>query len=174
MALVLDDTLGGANSNTFLSLADANTLSESDFNATLWTDATDDKKNIALVQATKRLCQESYYGTRTNPTQALCFPREDLPSIDGVDVNGIIPNQIKDATYYLAKYIINGTDIYSSEVNEQIIKKEKVGDLETEYAVNTSGDFISRSNELPSFITSFITDLSSSSSDTVFVPLTRG
>lgn len=172
MALVLDDTLGGANSNTFLSRADADTYAEADFYGTVWNDATDAQKDQTLVMATKRLCLEKYYGDRETTTQALCFPRLGIGTIDGIAMDSIIPPQIKEATYQLAKYMLS-VDMSMKKAVEQTTKKEKVGSLEVEYAVNESGSFTTYSDSLPSMVSALVGDLSRSVTDGAFFDLSR-
>ncbi len=116
MALVLDATVGGANSNTYITLADAETVMEGVFYKDSWSAATDPNKNIALVQATRMIDEQmDWYGTRTDiDGQALEFPRWNCPMRPGSDGyydyfdDNIIPTWLENATAIMANSILGG------------------------------------------------------------------
>ncbi len=112
--LVLDTTIGGTDSNSYISLIDAETVMESVYYKTDWAAATDGNKNIVLVQATRMLDEQvDFYGTRTNTTtQALEWPRYNNPMRTGT--NGYInywdqnelPEWLEYATTILANSLL--------------------------------------------------------------------
>ncbi len=114
MALVLDTTIGGEDSNSYISLADAETVMESVLYKDDWEAATDDNKNIALVLATRTLDEEiNFYGSRTSAdTQALEWPRYNCPKRTGTYgwINyfdsDIIPDFVEYATTVLANSLL--------------------------------------------------------------------
>ncbi len=77
MAITLDATVGGANANTYITLADANSFIEglvlSD-DAAAWDGSSNDNKNRALFTAAQRIDREKFLGARVDDTQALEWP----------------------------------------------------------------------------------------------------
>ena len=144
--------------NSYVSLAEANTYFETRIKSEIWTTSNNDDKSKALITATKKIDYEDFYGSRETSTQLLKFPRIRLDPIDGVDINSIIPLQIKEATYELAIYMLS-VDMSQKTVTSQTAKKEKVGVLETEYFGNNNGDFNQYSDEMPPFANDLLRDL---------------
>ena len=74
MAITIDATVGGANANSYITLADANSFIEglilSD-DAAAWDGSSNDNKNRALFTAAQRIDREKFLGARVNDTQAL-------------------------------------------------------------------------------------------------------
>ncbi len=98
MAPVLVATLAGANSNSYITVADATTYFDNRLDASDWTAATADNKAAALITATSWLDTVDFYGDRSATTQALKWPRTDV-TCDGVEATAsFIPREIKDAT----------------------------------------------------------------------------
>jgi len=164
MPTAIDATVGGANSNSYLTLADANTYFGDRLYTTKWDDADDDTKTKALLQATKRLETEEYYGTKEDTTtpQKLSFPRVDIGELDGIDLDGTIPQQLKDAQCETALFMLSN-DITQKDINIGSIKKErsKVGTLESEVEYVVDGNpVITSYNTLPTYIYDLLDGLS--------------
>lgn len=140
MAVSIVATAGSASANSFVTLAEANTYVEGRLNASTWeTDATDDDKNRALVEATRELNALPWDSLRTDDTQALAWPRQsflnpDSPNAQYFDTDEI-PQRVKNATMELAFQFVKAgtTDIASLDPTDGIIRK-KIDVLETEYA----------------------------------------
>ena len=85
MAITLDATVGGANANTYITLADANSFIEglvlSD-DAAAWDGSSNDNKNRALFTAAQRIDREKFLGARVSDTQALEWPRSGVRKQD--------------------------------------------------------------------------------------------
>lgn len=147
MALVIDATIGGANSNSYVSLAEAETYFSGRLNADAWNNAaTDDIKNRALAMATQRIDFESFIGSRVTSTQALKWPRTDLPYFDGVTYSSAeIPTDIKKATYELALYMLS-KDMSAADGNDAY-DSIKVGPINIDFA-----DSQPSNNKLPPFV----------------------
>ena len=129
MAIAIDATVGGANANSYLTLADANGIIdgfvESDAVAA-WATATTDQKNRALYTATQRLDRERFLGARSTDEQALQWPRSGVRKPDtyintyavgfpfrittDYYTDSEIPTQIKQAQAYLAVYLNSAPD----------------------------------------------------------------
>ena len=159
MALVIDATVGGANSNSYVTLAEANTYFEARLHVSNWTDATDDTKNRALVMATRRINQETFYGTRETTTQRLAFPRIGLEDLDGIELDSIIPEQLKEATYELAIHLI-GTDMSKPSVDTSNVSEVQVGSVKAKYIVDKNDNVSQSYDTLPPFVLSLLADLS--------------
>lgn len=110
--MALDSTVAGANADSYLSVADANTLAAADLGseAAEWAASADTaRKEQALKRATREIDKYLRSGwTRYSPTQRLLFPR-------AVDYNGtpavpFIQQDIRLATYEQATYLFANAD----------------------------------------------------------------
>ncbi|MCP3684774.1 MAG: hypothetical protein GY861_19065 [bacterium] len=138
MALTLDATIGGANSNTYILLADAEIVMEGVFYKDNWVAATEPNKNIALVQATRMLDElMNWFGTRSDSdSQALEFPRYGCPKRPGYDGytnffdDDEIPTWLENATVIMADAILGSNRGADSDTKG--FKRMKVDVLELE------------------------------------------
>ena len=129
MAVTIDATVGGANANSYLTLAAAEAIIDGfvqDDDVVAWASATTDQKNRALVSATQRLDRERFLGARATDTQALQWPRTGVRKPDTyINTYAVgfpfrittdyytdteIPDQIKYAECVLAVYLNNNRD----------------------------------------------------------------
>jgi hypothetical protein len=126
MAITIDATAGGANANSYLTLAAADAIVdgmvESD-DVTAWGSATDDQKNRALYTAAQRIDRERFLGARATDTQSLQWPRTGVRKPDTyINTYSVgfpfritadyftdteIPDQVKRAQVELAVYLNN-------------------------------------------------------------------
>lgn len=83
MALTLDATIGGGSANSYITLASAVSYFEGRLDVAEWTAAATATKEVALVMATSRLDVEVYVGEPAATTQALQFPRNNVPERNG-------------------------------------------------------------------------------------------
>ena len=139
MAVAIDATVGGASANSFTTLAAADTFMESRLNASTWeTDASDDSKNRALVEATRQISRLSYGGRRTDGTQILSWPRQvtfdpDSPVQDYFS-STVVPQRVKDATMELAfQYIKAGTTDVAALDATHNVKRSRIDVIDKEY-----------------------------------------
>lgn len=134
MAATIDATLAGASANSYVTLAAANTYFETVPNSSTWTDKTDDQKNRALISSTRWINALSFYGDRCTETQALKWPRDEY-KVDGIDLScTLIPDDIKVATYELARAFANDTDAITSTTGTTGIPDEvELGELRVKY-----------------------------------------
>ena len=116
----LDATLAGASSNSYITLAEAETFSSQFYNLTAWSTATSGNQEAALMEA----CTEiESYRLRFNPsvsTQALHFPRDIDYDSTGVY---IIPTAIKKVQFLIA---VNILETRSMEQKAQELKNAGV------------------------------------------------
>ena len=99
MAATINATLKSATANSFVTLAEANAYFETTPSSTQWDNKQDDKKNRALISATRWIDTLNFYGDRCDTNQALSWPRNNY-HVDRVELTcSEIPNDIKFATY---------------------------------------------------------------------------
>ena len=134
MAATIDATLSGASSNSYVTLAAANSYFETVPDSTTWTNKTDDQKNRALISATRWIDSLNFYGDRCDEDQALKWPRNNY-DVDGVELEcSLIPNDIKYATYELARALANDTGaITDSTGTTGLYDEVQLGDLRVKY-----------------------------------------
>lgn len=148
MAIAIDATPGGANANSYLTLAAAQTIIDGfvlDADVTAWASATTDAKNRALFTATQRLDRERFLGARATDTQALQWPRTGVRKPDTyINTYAVgfpfrittdyytdteIPLQIQYAQVVLATYLNNNPDGIGLSGLEDY-KNVKIGSLD--------------------------------------------
>ena len=134
MAATINANISGTTSNSYVTLAEANSYFETVPDSSTWTNKTDDQKNRALIAATREIDNLVFYGDRCDNGQALKFPRNNY-EVDDVELTcSIIPNNIKYAQYELARALANDTDAITGNTGTAGVPSEvKIGDLEVKY-----------------------------------------
>jgi hypothetical protein len=140
MALIVEDGTGLANAESYISLAEADAYHTSRGNLPWINDAdmTETAKEQALRRATDYL-QHFYSGLwlgyKSTLTQALDWPRQDVPKVDTPYGNYYllteIPQELKNACAELAYKAAQG-DLTPDLT--QAVKREKIDVLEVEYS----------------------------------------
>ena len=129
MAITINASVGAADANSYLTLADAQAIIDGfveDADVTAWASATTDQKNRALFTATQRLDRERFLGARATDTQALQWPRTGVRKPDtyintyavgfpfrittDYYTDSEIPQQVQYAQVVLATYLNNNPD----------------------------------------------------------------
>ena len=124
MAISITATVGAANANSYLTLADAQSLIDGlveDPDVVSWASATTDQKNRALYTAAQRIDRERFLGARVNDTQAMQWPRSGVRKpdtyintyatgfpfriVEDFFTDTEIPEQLKKAQAVLAVYL---------------------------------------------------------------------
>ncbi|MEA2018493.1 MAG: DnaT-like ssDNA-binding protein [Campylobacterota bacterium] len=160
MAITLDATVGGTDSNSYVTLDEADTYFLSRANSSEWSNITDDEvKKSLLISATDRVSLEKFDGFLSNTSQALTFPRTDLPLIDGRDVDNIIPKTIKRAVYELAIHMVS-VDISKPDLNDLPIEQLSVGSISLKYKIDKNDNASHSSQDLPPLVLYLLDDLS--------------
>lgn len=104
-------TVGGASSNSYVTLAVFNTYCEQRLNVDSFDEAQPDDKIRALLMATRRLDRENWIGQKASTTQALVWPRSGIYKPDGYGEqysSAEIPQLVKDAQCELALAYLGG------------------------------------------------------------------
>lgn len=96
----LDATVGGTDSNSYITVADATTYFDERLKPVdVWTNASSDDQIRALITSTRRLDAEDWEGVKVTTGQALDWPRYSATDEDGEEYdNAVIPQVVKDAT----------------------------------------------------------------------------
>jgi len=148
MAVVIDATVGGANANSYLTLAQAQAIIDGfveDADVQHWNSGNTDSRNRALFTATQRLDRERFLGARATDTQALQWPRTGVRKPDTyINTYAVgfpfrittdyftdteIPTQIKYAQAVLAVFLHNNTSALGLSGLEDY-KNVKIGSLD--------------------------------------------
>jgi hypothetical protein len=134
VAATIDATLQGASSNSYVTLAEADSYFETTPDDSDWTNKTDDQKNRALISATRFIDDFEFYGERCTTTQALKWPRKEY-KVDGVEIKcTFIPDEVKIATFELARALANNPSaLVGSKGTDGTYEEVKLGDLEVKY-----------------------------------------
>ena len=131
MAATINATLKSATANSYVTLAEADSYFETTPDSTQWDNKSDDKKNRALISATRWIDSLNFYGDRCDADQALKWPRNNY-HVDRVELTcSPIPADIKYATYELARALANDTDAITGTTGDTgLYEAVKLGDLE--------------------------------------------
>ena len=140
MAATINATIKSETANSYVTLAEANSYFETSPSSTQWDNKTDDKKNRALISATRWIDTLVFYGDRCDESQALKFPRTNY-QVDGVELAcTTIPNGIKYAQYELARALANDTDAITGTTGKDgNFEEVKLGDIQVKYNTASQG-----------------------------------
>jgi len=110
MAVTLIATVGGASSNSYSTVAEAETYHDTRLHNDAWNTGSSADKTIALIWSTRLLDEwVDWNGSKVElmENQALRWPRYSVTDRDGEDFDSnIIPQFLKDATAELAKDLL--------------------------------------------------------------------
>lgn len=115
--MTIDATAGGANSDSFATIAEANAYHNARLHNETWFDANTDTKERALKWATRILDDMKWKGSKTASTQALEWPRAAVLNLNG--------DELDDAT--IPTFLINAVSEYAFE----LIKMDREVDSDT-------------------------------------------
>lgn len=125
----VDSTVGGANSNSYLTVEEADAYWEAHLYADAWNDT---DKEAAVIWAT-RVMDASFVwtGQAATATQALGWPREGMYTRNGFPIaNDVIPVDLKNATAELAGQLAASNLTETNEAARAGLTKLKVGPVE--------------------------------------------
>lgn len=143
--------VGNATSNSYVTGAEANSYAELQSWNDAWLAKTEGERTIALINGCRWLNTIEFTGTRCTPStndadvpQALPWPRSDV-SCDGVAATcSYIPKEIKDAQILIAYNLVINPELVTGTPgggasSGTYVKRNKLGDLEQEFAEFTNG-----------------------------------
>jgi hypothetical protein len=85
MPPALITTIGAANANSYVSLAEASNYFEARLNGESWFAESEIRQPQALLEAAQRLDQVNWLGAKVDTVQALAWPRIGVAKRDGAD-----------------------------------------------------------------------------------------
>ena len=129
MAISIVATVGAADANSYLTLADAQSLIDGfieSADVAAWASATTDQKNRALYTSAQRIDRERFLGSKVDATQSMQWPRSGVRKpatyintyatgfpfriVEDFFTDTEIPDQLKKAQAVLAAYLNNNKD----------------------------------------------------------------
>lgn len=151
---VIDSTVGGLASNSYVSLLEANAYFESAYNKPLWAPLVDNVKAQLLISATVALdSYTTWLGQRYSISQVLDWPRVSVYDRDGMLYPyTVIPYTIKVATYELAYHLLaNGGLTFTQNSIDEV----KVGSIGIKFS-----NYITEMG-IPAFVESILSHVGS-------------
>jgi hypothetical protein len=107
----LDATAGGSSSDSYTTVAEADTYHDNHLYASDWTNATTSNKEKALKMATRILDEKiDWSGSKSTSSQALAWGRTDVTDDGYIVGSSVIPTPVKNATSEFARHLI-GSDL---------------------------------------------------------------
>ena len=127
--MAVDATIGGTDSDSYITVADADAYHDSHLYATTWDNALTSNKEKALKMATRLLDERiTWVGDKHTSTQSLRWPRSNVVDKDGYTVlTTEIPKAISNATAEFARHLL-GSDLTSASEGKGLdsVKADKV------------------------------------------------
>lgn len=126
----LDATVGGASSNSYCTVAEANDYHHARLNSTAWDTATSSQKTVALIMATRVLdAQMIWAGLTKTDEQALMWPRWGVEKRNRLQYvpDTEIPIELKEATAEMARQLLIADRTLDSDVETQGISSLTAG-----------------------------------------------
>ena len=139
MAPSLDCELGGVTANSYVCTDVAEAIANNLIGGDEWIALTTDEKELSLIQATMWLETLDYFGQRCAADQRLKWPRANA-TCDGVTATcTAIPYKVQEAEVLLAMQLAKNPEAILGENSGNapsgtFVKRQKLGDLEIEYA----------------------------------------
>jgi hypothetical protein len=133
MAITLTETIGGASSNTYATLAEAEIYMERRLQKAAWTDAEEEEKKAAMVWATRLLDEQiDWNSVVADGDQALQWPRLYLYDALGNEIEeDAIPDQLKNAEIEFAFWLLQADRL--ADVQSDGVGKIVIGGIEIEF-----------------------------------------
>lgn len=143
MATSLDATVGASTSNSYVTRANADAYFENHSKHATW-DAVDSfDKDRYLMQSTTEIDMENIDGIKNDTTTTAGVPNQALKFPRNVDVDSgteFIPVAVKIATYEQALALaIAGGSSARRDMQQENVKRVRVGDVEEEYELGKGG-----------------------------------
>jgi hypothetical protein len=102
-----------------------------------WDALDDDAKARALVTATRTLDRQAWRGEKTDPAQALAWPRTGT-GVAGVEDNAV-PQGVVDASIELALALAQGSEVQNEQNTGQKLQSIKAGSVALTYFRGADG-----------------------------------
>lgn len=115
MSVTVVATVGGASSNSYLSVADATTILNLRLGVDAWTSASTDDQGRALIMATKAIDSNRFQGYPISSAQALAFPRNIQK-----ETSDTIPEDVKQACAEQALWVLQNASTGGQSDRQQL------------------------------------------------------
>lgn len=126
--------------NSYITLANANTYMSATLQAAVWSALADATKEAALISAARMIDRQAWQGSKTDSGQAMAWPRSGLVDKDGNEVSSAsVPQQVIDAQCELALALSQDSSIQSNTSSSQNIKRVQAGSASVEYFRSVAG-----------------------------------
>lgn len=131
--------------NTYITLAEANTYFADRLGIDAWTNATDDNKNKALLMACKIIDDQQYDGRPVSIVQSSAFPRYGLSNRQKQLLPSLsIPDDVKYAQAEQAASILSDYSTFDAsserlQLQREGVTKMEIGDYKETY--NGKGNY---------------------------------
>lgn len=129
-------TVGGTTSNSYVTIAEANTYFTNHLKSSIWaTLTTDEQRETVLTTAARHLNLLHYYGNQITLTQALKFPRlyRCFWSLPASIPQNIKYAQMEHAVDLIPSLIAGGGETKRESLQRQGVKSFSLGDLSESY-----------------------------------------
>ena len=158
--MALDATPSGENSDSYVTLDEANTYHGARLFNDAWTAATDATKEASIKWATSMLDEYfEWVGSRASSLQALGWPRSNAESDGRVLSNLVVPTSIKKATSEFAFLLLSSDRVSLSEPSSQGLDSISVGPIELSF------DDEERASFMPGIIKTMVGGLADNTSN---------
>lgn len=176
----LDTTVGGADANSYTTLAFANAFHDASLYGDVWRAATDLQRTRALITATRLIDEQfDFVGIPASSSQRLKWPRfgaydtsagaiAGVYGLDGYVVSSSeIPRQVQEAVAEYAKWLL-ASDRTEEDTTEDGVKRVKAGSVEVEFREGARGKPL-----VPNLVAEMLRAFALRMSGDVAVPLVR-
>lgn len=134
MSNIIDATIGGANSNSYATLAEAEAYLGAKIVNPDWNGLANEDKNGLLISAARQLDLLYYQGSVVTETQALQWPRYGMVDRHGWSVLSTeIPTDLKSAQIELAYSLALGNYLLEPDTSATEFSRVAIGDLDVTY-----------------------------------------
>lgn len=127
--------IGGNSYEVFADVATADLYLAAESTAAKYRAADAETKAMWAVSATRILNRQNWAGSKTDPDQALAFPRTGISGVD----EETIPQGIIDAACEMMNQMANGYDPANTQNTSNTVKRQKAGSVEIEYFRGVEG-----------------------------------
>lgn len=159
--LTFDTTISGLNTNSYLTLLEAETIASGHQYGIQWPSSVATQQRL-LVAATNRLDEERYAGASTTDTQALLFPRSSFIDRNGDELsNQTYPIEFKKAVFELALHYARQAKNEIAVDNDSTIYESKSESLDGLGSVSVTYKQKVNENDLPAKVKSLLKAMSS-------------
>lgn len=138
--MAFDASVGGADSNSYVTLAAAEAYFLGRLSDSAWDEADEATRESALIMATARLDAETFVGSPVTTTQRLQWPRYSAYDRNGNQyVTTAIPGLIQDATCELALALLDDSDLLGAGSGLSEFANLRLGSLDVTPRAGPSG-----------------------------------